>query len=102
MPVLHLLFVGMLFSVLVIALRFLWVYPTAYLSRRLFPMPSRTGDDPVPPARHLFLVAFTGMLLMMARGPKTGMNALAVWGVAMLIGALGLLMAFMTQAPVGR
>ena len=39
------------------------------------------------------VVAFTGMLLMMARGPKDGMNALAVWGVAMLIGALGLLVA---------
>ena len=39
------------------------------------------------------VVAFTGTLLVMARGPKDGTSALAVWGVAMMIGALGLVVA---------
>ena len=44
------------------------------------------------------VVAFTGTLLLMARGPKDGTNALAVWGVAMMIGALGLVVAAAGEA----
>lgn len=50
---------GLLFSLLVIALRFAWVYPAAYLSRWL--VPSIQRRDPLPPARHLFMIAYTGM-----------------------------------------
>lgn len=50
---------GALFTALVIALRFIWVYAAAYLSRWLSPSLRKT--DPIPPSRHLFLVAYSGM-----------------------------------------
>ena len=55
-----LLALGLLFSVVVILLRFLWVYPGAWLSnlirRRLLHQP-----EPFPNPRSVFLVGWTGM-----------------------------------------
>lgn len=58
-PLPRLIGYGALFSLLVIALRFVWVYPVARLTRVVFPSLRRT--DPLPPSRHLFLVAYAGM-----------------------------------------
>jgi monovalent cation/hydrogen antiporter len=59
LPLSRLLLAGFGFSLLVIVLRFVWVYPVAYLSRLL--IPSLRRSDPLPPPRHLFLLAYTGM-----------------------------------------
>jgi CPA1 family monovalent cation:H+ antiporter len=45
--------------VVVIAARFVWVYPTAYITRWL--SPSLTRRDPVPPWNLLFTLAFVGV-----------------------------------------
>ena len=58
-------------SVAVMALRFLWVFPSAYLPRWLVPKVRR--DDPMPNWRHLVLVAWTGM-----RGAVSLAAALAI------------------------
>ena len=46
-------------SAVVIATRFAWVYPAAWLPRRL--SARLRGRDPMPPWSYVFLVAFTGM-----------------------------------------
>lgn len=50
---------GLLVSLVVIAVRFVWVYPATYLPRRL----SRrlAGRDPPPSWRAVFVIAFTGV-----------------------------------------
>jgi CPA1 family monovalent cation:H+ antiporter len=58
-------------SLAVMALRFLWVFPSAYLPRWLVPQLKRR--DPLPPWRHLVLVAWTGM-----RGAVSLAAALAI------------------------
>jgi Na+/H+ antiporter len=50
---------GALMSVLVIVLRFVWMYPATYLPR-IF-SPSLRKRDPSPPWEHPFLVAWAGM-----------------------------------------
>jgi CPA1 family monovalent cation:H+ antiporter len=55
----------------VIVLRFLWVFPTAYLPRRLIPAIARR--EPAAPARQLVFVAWTGM-----RGAVSLAAALAI------------------------
>ena len=42
----------------VIALRLMWVFPAAYLPRMI---PAVRRKDPMPPARHLFLIGWIGM-----------------------------------------
>lgn len=71
MPFSGLLLAGLWFSLLVIVLRFVWVYPVAYLSRWL--IPSLRRSDPLPSSRHLFMVAYTGM-----RGAISMAAALAI------------------------
>ena len=50
---------GVLVSVIVIVVRFLWVFPATYLPRHLFPSVARR--EPRPPWRFPFVVAFTGV-----------------------------------------
>src|SRR6185437_10741949 len=50
---------GVLVSVIVILVRFLWVFPATYLPRWLFP--SIAARDPSPSWRFPFIVAFTGV-----------------------------------------
>jgi monovalent cation/hydrogen antiporter len=45
--------------VVIIAVRFIWVYLATYLPRWLFPAWARR--DPIPPAKGTFVVAFTGI-----------------------------------------
>ena len=54
-----LILLGAVFSVSVIVLRFVWVFPAAYLPRMISKTLRHT--DPVPPLRHLFLLSYTGM-----------------------------------------
>jgi CPA1 family monovalent cation:H+ antiporter len=58
-------------SAAVMALRFLWVFPTAYLPRWLVPAIARR--EPAPPWRQLVFVAWTGM-----RGAVSLAAALAI------------------------
>jgi CPA1 family monovalent cation:H+ antiporter len=48
-----------LVSLTVVVVRFLWVFPTTYLSRALFPR--LRERDPYPPWRSVFVIAWTGM-----------------------------------------
>ncbi len=50
---------GVLTSVVVIVVRFVWVFPATYWTRQLFPYFRR--KDPTPDWRQCFLVAFTGL-----------------------------------------
>ena len=50
---------GVLISVVVIAVRFLWVFPAIYLPRWL--LPSIAARDPKPSWRVPFIIAFTGV-----------------------------------------
>jgi monovalent cation/hydrogen antiporter len=50
---------GLVISAVVIAVRFLWVFPATYLPRWLWP--SLAARDPSPPWRVSFIVAFTGV-----------------------------------------
>jgi Na+/H+ antiporter len=50
---------GVLVSVIVILVRFLWVFPATYLPRWLFP--SIAARDPSPSWRFPFIIAFTGV-----------------------------------------
>jgi len=53
------LLAGILTSVAVIVIRYLWVFPATYLPRWLVPALRRAG--PPPDWRHSFLIAFTGL-----------------------------------------
>ena len=55
----RLLALGAGLSVVLIAVRFAWVFPAAYLPRRAFPAIARR--EPVPPWRQVAVVAYTGM-----------------------------------------
>lgn len=50
---------GLVVSAVVIAARFVWVYPATYLPRRLIPGLGRR--DPAPSWRAVFVIAFTGV-----------------------------------------
>ena len=50
---------GVLVSIVVIVVRFLWVFPAAYLPRRLFRSIRRR--DPYPPWQSVFFIGFTGI-----------------------------------------
>lgn len=50
---------GLLVSVVVIVVRFLWVFPVTYLPRWLFPAIARR--DPAPDWRAPFVISFTGV-----------------------------------------
>jgi CPA1 family monovalent cation:H+ antiporter len=50
---------GIFISAVVIAVRFLWVFPATYLPRWL--IPSIAGRDPSPSWRFPFIIAFTGV-----------------------------------------
>ena len=51
---------GISFSALVIALRLIWLYPGAYVAN-LIRRRIQHQDDPLPPARAIFVVGWTGM-----------------------------------------
>ena len=55
----ELLRVGLLLSLIVIAVRFIWVFPATYLPRWLVPKLRRR--DPLPAVRQVFLVSYCGM-----------------------------------------
>jgi CPA1 family monovalent cation:H+ antiporter len=55
----QLLLDGIFISAVVIAVRFLWVFPATYLPRWL--IPSIAGRDPSPSWRFPFIIAFTGV-----------------------------------------
>ena len=55
----RLILYGVLISVVVIVVRFLWVFPATYLPRWL--VPSIRRNDPAPSWRVAFIVAFTGV-----------------------------------------
>jgi CPA1 family monovalent cation:H+ antiporter len=55
----HLALNGLVISAVVIAIRFLWVFPATYLPRWLFPAVAER--DPAPTWRFPFIVAFTGV-----------------------------------------
>lgn len=50
---------GLLVSFTVIVLRLIWIYPSAYLPRIVFPSIAR--KDPMPPWQFLFVLGWTGM-----------------------------------------
>lgn len=50
---------ALLISAVIIAARFIWMYPATYLPRRLFPALAR--KDPAPPWQWPFLLAYTGI-----------------------------------------
>jgi monovalent cation/hydrogen antiporter len=56
---LHLVLDGVLVSAVVIAVRFVWVFPATYVPRRVFP--SYAARHPAPDWRLPFIVAFTGV-----------------------------------------
>lgn len=62
---------GLRFSLLIIAVRFFWIYLTGYLAQRVFR--ALRLPDPLPPSRQLFLIAYAGM-----RGTISLAAALAV------------------------
>lgn len=55
----QLIAVGILVSLLVIALRLIWVYPAAYIPRKLISAIEKR--DPMPSWQSLFLIGWTGM-----------------------------------------
>ena len=55
----RLLLAGALVSLLVIVVRFIWVFPASYLPRRLFP--TFWARDPYPEWQSRFLIGFTGI-----------------------------------------
>src|SRR6202023_617447 len=57
-------------SAVVIVARFVWVYPAAYLPRRLFPPLKRR--DPSPPWQWPFVLAFTGVRALVSFPPALG------------------------------
>jgi CPA1 family monovalent cation:H+ antiporter len=71
---------GVLISVVVIVVRFLWVFPATYLPRWL--IPSIRAREPSPSWRVAFIIAFTG-----------------VRGVVSLAAALSIPVAISTSAP---
>jgi Na+/H+ antiporter len=50
---------ALIFSLVIVIVRIVWVFPASYLPRWL--IPSLRKRDPAPPWQHIFLVAFTGM-----------------------------------------
>ena len=52
-------FCGATISFVVLAVRFIWMYPAAYLPRKLFPSIGR--KDPMPPAAVIIALSWTGM-----------------------------------------
>lgn len=56
---LTLFFYGGVISVTVILLRIIWVFPAAYIPRKLFP--SIEARDPMPPWTYLLAIGWTGM-----------------------------------------
>jgi CPA1 family monovalent cation:H+ antiporter len=55
----ELLRLGVLLSLIVIAIRFIWVFPATYLPRWL--SPSLRKRDPPPPVRSVMLISYCGM-----------------------------------------
>lgn len=62
---------GLMFSLLVILLRFAWMFSVPYVTRLL--LPAWYVHEPVPPRRQLFLLGYTGM-----RGAISMAAALAI------------------------
>jgi len=56
---LQLAFYGATISFVVLAVRFIWMYPAAYLPRKLFPSIGR--KDPMPPGAVIVALSWTGM-----------------------------------------
>jgi monovalent cation/hydrogen antiporter len=59
MRFLSMLGLGLLISLVVIVVRIVWVFPTAYLPRKLIPAIGRA--DPMPPPSALFVIGWAGM-----------------------------------------
>ncbi len=55
----ELIFYGVMISVTLILVRLIWIYPSAYLPRALFPAIKR--KDPMPPVQVLFALGWIGM-----------------------------------------
>jgi len=55
----NLIYYGIIVSVTVIMIRMIWIFPSAYLPRALFPAIKR--KDPMPPAKFLFAIGWIGM-----------------------------------------
>jgi Na+/H+ antiporter len=53
------IYYSLIFSLVIVVVRIVWVFPASYLPRML--IPSLRKRDPAPPWQHIFLVAFTGM-----------------------------------------
>ena len=49
---------GLVFSAVVVLVRFVWVFPATYLPRLI---PAIRARDPMPPWQHSFLIGFTGI-----------------------------------------
>lgn len=54
-----LVFAAVVTTVLVLVVRFVWVYPATYLPRWV--SPRIAARDPLPPWQHVFAIAFTGV-----------------------------------------
>lgn len=54
-----LIYYGVIVSVAIIIIRMIWIYPSAYIPRALFPAIRR--KDPMPPAKFLFAIGWIGM-----------------------------------------
>ncbi len=55
----EIIFYGVMISIAVILIRILWMFPMAYLPRKLFPSIARR--DPMPPWQMLFILSWSGM-----------------------------------------
>ena len=55
----ELIYYGVIISVTIIVTRIIWIYPSAYLPRVLFPSIKR--KDPMPPTKFLFGIGWVGM-----------------------------------------
>jgi monovalent cation/hydrogen antiporter len=70
---------GLIISVVVIVVRFLWVFPATYLPRWI--APSLEGRDPVPSWRYPFIVAFTGVRGVVSLAAALSVPAIIANGV---------------------
>jgi len=75
-----LLWKGALISAAVIAVRLMWVPVAEYLPRRI--APSIRARDPMPPASHIFLVAWTGMRGIVSLAAALALPLLTTSGAA--------------------
>lgn len=57
--IIHLVLYGTIISLVVIAARLIWLYPSSYIPRKMFPALAK--KDPMPSPKFLFMLGWTGM-----------------------------------------